>query len=231
MRAWLALGHAGADFEISTAHLPHMDKQSAEDGHLTDAVNDLPERRQMGSVTGLFPVLWVDGAPIHEALAICEWVAEAYPEANLWPADALARAQARAACCEMASGFSNIRGDLSCHPFARVPGYVIRPETQREIDRVFEIWQTQLERHGGPYLAGDFGILDCMYYPMLTRFRTYGVELPETLEHYAGTLEGTPLVKELQAIGRAAPRIAVYDAYVVSLGGEPDAALTAPAGH
>ena len=34
-------------------------------------------------MTGLFPVLWVDGTPIHESLAICEWAAEVYPNAGL----------------------------------------------------------------------------------------------------------------------------------------------------
>lgn len=228
MRAWLALRHAGVCFITRTAELPDMQAQAqTPGGALTSIVPDLSARRRKGSVTGLFPVLRVDGVPIHEALAICEWVAETYPAAGLWPDDALSRAQARSVCCEMASGFPNIRATLSCHPFARVPGFTPNPEARREIDRVFEIWRDLLERHGGPFLTGRFGVPDCMYYPMVTRFRTYGVTLPADLEAYARHLEASTAVQALVAEGRQAPRIPAYDDYVRGLGGDPDAALAA----
>lgn len=226
MRAWLALSHAGAAFRTRTAELPEMRRQArSADGAVVSTVTDLDARRGLGSVTGLFPVLWVDGAPIHEALAICEWTAEAYPAAGLWPADPLQRAQARSVSSEMASGFSHLRAELSCHLFARVPGFVPQPATRREIDRVFEIWQTQLDRLGGPFLTGAFGIVDCMYFPVLSRFRTYAIELPSGLEDYARRLEASPPVRALMASARQAPRIEVYDDYVSRLGGDPDAAL------
>lgn len=226
MRPWLALTHAGIPFDTRTAELAEMRRQTRNDsGQLEAVVTDLGTRRRMGSVTGLFPVLWVDGEPIHEALAICEWVADTHPEAGLWPDHPLARARDRAVCCEMASGFPNLRADLSCHLFARVPNMALRPETRRDIERVFEIWETQLDRHGGPFLGGRFGIVDCMYYPVLTRFRSYRVDLPADLERYARTMEDSPAVRALHAEARSAPRIDVYDDYVRGLGGDPDAAL------
>ena len=45
-----------------------------------------------------------------------------------------------------------------------------------DIDRVFEIWNEKLEASGGPFLFGRFSIADAMYFPVLTRFRTYGVD-------------------------------------------------------
>lgn len=93
------------------------------------------------------------------------------------------------------------------------------------MQRVFEIWRTLLERHGGPFLTGAFGIADCMYYPMLTRFRTYDVALPAELEAYARTLEAFGPVRELVTTGRGAPRIASYDDYIRSLNGDPEAGL------
>lgn len=226
MRPWLALTHVGARFDVQTAELPEMQRQHRSgSGGMEAVVTDLSRRRDMGSVTGLFPVLRVDGRPIHESLAICEWVAESWPEAGLWPDDPLDRAQARALCCEMLSGFANLRADLSCHLFARVPPAAPRPETQRDVDRIHEIWRDQLNRHGGPFLGGRFGVLDCMYYPVLSRFRTYAVELPEDLEPYATALESSAPVRALIAVARGAPRIPVYDAYVRERGGDPDAAL------
>ena len=69
----------------------------------------LADRRKLGSVRGLFPVLRVGDTPIHESLAICEYVADAFPDARLWPAEPLQRAGARAICTEMVSGFCTSR--------------------------------------------------------------------------------------------------------------------------
>ena len=66
MRAWLALQHAGAQFKTTTIALPHMTRRADE----PEQPLSLAERRKLGSVTGSFPVLHVDGVPIHEALAI-----------------------------------------------------------------------------------------------------------------------------------------------------------------
>ena len=74
MRPWLALKHAGAKFETETVELADFGTPNAP---------PLAERRKLGSVRGLFPVLRVDGVPIHESLAICEYAAEALPQAAL----------------------------------------------------------------------------------------------------------------------------------------------------
>lgn len=217
MRPWLALTHAGAKFETETVELPHMQ------GHAEQT--PLAERRAKGSVRGLFPVLRVDGTPIHESLAICEYVADTYPTANLWPADALRRAEARAICAEMVSGFTGMRGELSSHLFGRVRGFKPGAAAQTDIDRVLEIWNEKLERSGGPFLFGGFSIADAMYFPVLGRFRTYGVELPASLAPYGQALETHPAVRALIEVARTAPRIPVYDDALRQRGGEPDAAL------
>lgn len=40
---------------------------------------------------------------------ICEYLADRYPEQNLWPSDVFARARARSLCAEMYSGFTDLR--------------------------------------------------------------------------------------------------------------------------
>jgi glutathione S-transferase len=217
MRPWLALTHAGAEFELETVALPHMQKQTED--------TSLAQRRAMGSVRGLFPVLRVDGTPIHESLAICEYVAETYPASGLWPVDPVRRAEARAICSEMVSGFTSMRGEMSCHLFGRVPQFKPGAATQADIARVFEIWGDKLSRSGGPFLFGRFSVADAMYYPVLTRFRTYGVELPPALVPYAGALDAHAAVRALVELASAAPRILVYDDYLRRLDGDPDGAL------
>ena len=227
MRPWLALKHAGANVSVETVETD-LSKRNPNDP--TDAASEktgekLAERRKAGSVTGLFPVLHVGDTAIHESLAICEWTNEAFPAAHLWPAESLARAWARAISCEMLSGFANIRTHLSCHLFGRVPSMTLDAATKAEVARVFELWEDALQRSGGPFLFGHFSIADCLYYPMRSRFRTYGVALPPNLQAYAEALDDAPAVRALIEVARNAPRIPVYDEYLRSVGGEPDAAL------
>jgi glutathione S-transferase len=227
MRPWLALAHADAEFETETAEL-HLGKQNPSapgDATDADAAQELRLRRSKGSVTGLFPVLYVNGVPIHESLAICEWVNEAYPDARLMPESALGRARVRAISCEMLGGFAHLRNHMSCHLFGRVPSFQPDAATRRDIARVFEIWAEALDRSGGPFLFGRFGIADAMYFPVRTRLRTYGVPVPDGLVSYVAALDSLPAVARLEAVARTAPGIPAYDDYIRSLGGDPIAAL------
>jgi glutathione S-transferase len=209
MRPWLALRHAEADFVTETADI-ELGKRApidAQDAMEEKSGEALAARRKLGSVTGLFPVLSANGVDIHESLAICEWANDAFPQAKLWPEQALDRARARAVSCEMLSGFANIRTHLSCHLFGRTKEpLALDAATLLEVLRVFEIWKDALARSGGPYLFGRFSIADCMYYPMRTRFRSYGVAIPRELDSYVETLDATPAVRALEEVARKAPR-------------------------
>ncbi len=211
MRPWLTLTHAGAEFETTTVRLESFETTT------------LAERRALGSVAGLFPVLRVNGVPIHESLAISEYAAESFPNAALWPEDAVARARARAICCELVGGFPAMRAELACHVFARAPKLVPSDAARANIDRVFEIWRECLETSGGPFLFGAETIADFFYFPVLTRFRTYAIEIPGPLEAYAAKLEAVPAVTALLETARSAPGTQVYDDYIRKLGGDIEA--------
>lgn len=228
IRPWLVLQHAGASFETETAEV-ELGRQSlatGDDAALAKLARDkVEQRRKQGSVAGLFPVLHVDGVPIHESLAICEYVNEAFPAAQLWPEAVLARARARAISTEMATSFANMRMNMSCHLFGRVPSFRPNGATQRDVDRVFEIWREALERSGGPFLFGRFSIADAMFFPVRTRLRTYGVAVAGDLASYVRALDELPAVRALHEVARSAPAVPAYDAYLRSLGGDPNAAL------
>jgi len=218
MRPWLVLTHAGAPFATSSVELEFMRGQSA-------GTDSLASRRALGSVHGLFPVLRVDGTQIHESLAICEFLAEECPDAPLWPRERMQRARARAYSAEMHSGFGHLRNEMPCHMFARVPKFEPSEGARQDIARIFEIWQACLARWGGPFLFGEFGIVDAMYYPVLTRLRSYGVEIPAGLDAYGAALDALPAVAQLVEVAAREPRVPIYDEYVSALGGDPDAAL------
>lgn len=225
IRALITLWHAGADPEVKTveldlAHQGMPETIADHDAYVRDAADRLAARRALGSVTGSYPVLSVDGVQVHETLAISEWAAERYPDAGLWPADPLQRARARSLSTEMATGFANLRTHMSCHPFARVPGFRPDGPTRVEIARVCELLDTELQTSSGPFLFGDFGIVDAMYFVVLMRFETYGIALPPRIATYADALHGLPAVARWRQLAADAPRIPVYDAYIERIGGQ-----------
>jgi glutathione S-transferase len=114
---------------------------------------------------------------------------------------------------------------MSCHLFGRVPSYTPNAATRRDIDRIFESWREALDRSGGPFLFGRFSIADAMYFPVRTRFRTYGVAIPRDLVAYVDAIDELPAVRALHDVARSAPAIPTYDAHLRSLGGDPEAGL------
>lgn len=162
LRPWLALRRTGAPFTETLVQLREVE---------TSTVEILKH-----SPSGLVPVLKDGDLTVWDSLAICEYLAERFPDAKLWPADPADRALARAAASEMHSGFASLRGecpmDLSLRTVAE-----LSPATQANIRRIVALWSGLLERSGGPFLLGDWGIVDAFFTPVATRFRGYGVHL------------------------------------------------------
>ena len=164
MRPWLALKRTGAPFSETMIALRQ--------GQATaDAI------AAAGSPSGFIPLLKDNGLVIHDSLAICEYLAERFPQARLWPADTAARALGRAAAAEMHSGFGPLRKEL---PMALGETLQVEPseEAAANIRRVVCLWNSLLKRFGGPFLLGaDWSITDAYYTPVATRFVTYDVDL------------------------------------------------------
>jgi glutathione S-transferase len=198
IRPWLALKHAGLAF------LTHDIGLKTQEGW--------KDRILSFSGAGQVPIL-IDGSlSIHESLAICEYVAELAPGAQLWPADPKLRARGRAISCEMHSGFSSLRNAMSMNLRARARVTPKSPEIERDLARIFDIWHASLSSSGGPFLLGELSIADCMYFPVASRFRTYGVALPVDAQAYSEALFALPFVKELEELARTSPAIPEYDA-------------------
>jgi glutathione S-transferase len=202
-RAWLALTQVGAEFD------------SYRIGLFVD--EDWREQVEAYSGAGMVPVL-VDGElVIHESLAICEYLNELFPEAGLWPDDRGERAQARAFSSEMASGFRALRSHCPMNYRGRAQGFEPDEETARDIARVVEIFEDCRKRaKGGPFLFGRFGIVDCMYMPVVSRLRTYGIALEGAAADYAASMWEQPAVKAWAAVAQDSPAVPHYDAMLGS---------------
>jgi glutathione S-transferase len=147
------------------------------------------------SASGRVPVLLAGEMTIWDSLAICEYLAEQFPDKHLWPQDVAARALARSVVAEMHSGFADLRTAMTMNIKARLPGRGRTPGAQADIGRICEIWEECLSRFGHhQFLFGDFSIADAFFAPVVTRFRTYGVALAPALQAYCERVLAHPAV-------------------------------------
>jgi glutathione S-transferase len=171
LRPWLLMKEAGIEFD--------------EHRIVLDTPTTAQEIAEF-SAAGRVPVLKLGDETIWDSLAICETVAERWPEKQLWPEDPVERAFARSISAEMHAGFPNLR---ECMPMnCRAMGRKVQlpDELGRDIDRVIAIWSDCHRHYGdrGGWLFGRFSVADAMYAPVVLRLRTYGINLPESAGFY-----------------------------------------------
>ena len=164
LRPWLALKRTGAAFEETVIAL-RQDEGRTEAAILRH------------SPTGLVPALKDGDLTVWDSLAICEYLAEKFPQAKLWPADPALRALARAAAAEMHSGFQSLRGECPMALEAEPRVVALSEATQKNIRRIVGLWSSLLARSGGPFLAGEWSIADAFFTPVAARFRHYQIDL------------------------------------------------------
>jgi glutathione S-transferase len=159
------------------------------------------------SSAGKVPVLHHGAVTVWESLAICEYLAETFPDSGLWPADKTARATARAVATEMHNGFLPLRRHLPMNIHRAPSPRDIPPEIQADIDRVTAIWRDCRARFGagGDCLFGRFTIADAMYAPVVSRFRGYCVKLGPVEDAYCSTIMALPGMQEWIAAAQAEP--------------------------
>lgn len=157
------------------------------------------------SPSGLVPALKHGPLTIWDSLAIAEYLAEQFPEKELWPRDVEARAIARSVSAEMHSGFINMRTHMNMNCRGHFPGKGMTPEVEKDIRRIQHIWQDCRSRFGkgGEFLFGKFSIADAMYAPVTSRFVTYAVPLSPLVQAYVHTLQGLPAMQEWLAAAKA----------------------------
>ncbi len=171
LRPWLLLAEHGVAFEEVRIPLD------------TEKTQDLIAAH---SRAGKVPVLHDGDLAVWDSLAICEYVSERYLNGGGWPADAAARAEARASAAEMHSGFFELRARMPMNCRATGRRVVMTPGLERDVNRIIDLWTTLRDRYAsqGPWLFGVFSIADCMYAPVVSRFHTYGVPVPDACDAY-----------------------------------------------
>ncbi|HEY1638427.1 MAG TPA: glutathione S-transferase [Rhizomicrobium sp.] len=194
LRPYLALRAVGVPFEEEV--IPLRRHSSSEDVQRRSPSGRVPLLKI--AENGRERVVW-------DSLAICETLAERHPEAKLWPDDPWVRAEARSYAAEMHSGFPDLREQMSMEFVRKLPLPELRETTKAQIARIISAWADALEQHGrdGGFLFGHFSVADCMYAPVVSRFRTYAVTLPEIVQAYCERIWALPAMREWEKAAQA----------------------------
>ena len=186
MRPWVLLKQSGIPFEEV---MVRFDSFSA----------DSQFKKRLGPVSpaGKVPVLVDDGFPIWDSLAIAEYLAEKFPDRQLWPRDAKARARARSVSAEMHAGFPNLRAACGMNieaDLAQIGALIWRdkPAVRKDVARLIEMWSELLDTHKGPMLFGDFSIADAMYAPVVMRLTRFALPVPAPIAGYLQRVQELP---------------------------------------
>ncbi len=197
LRPWLLLRQAGIPFEEVLVRFDSF-----------DAGSQFKQTLAALTPTGKVPVLQDGGLLIWDTLAIAEYLAEQFPEKQLWPADKAARARARSVCAEMHAGFTALRSHCPQNIEAPLPeaGALVwrdQPAVRADVARLVAMWRELLAQHGGPLLFGGFSIADAYYAPVGMRLKTYGLPVPADIAAYIERVAALPAMAQWIAEARA----------------------------
>src|SRR5690606_11517129 len=198
LRAWFLLKEAGIGFDEVRIPL-YTPEFSERIGSIS------PARKVL--------VLELDGHPVWESLAIAETVAERWPERKLWPQDPYRRAHARSLCTEMHAGFMALREAMPMNCRAMGRKVTLTDPITTDINRIFALWADCHLRHGGGegWLFDEFSIADAMYAPVVLRFRTYGIDLPESAAGYPARVMKSKAIQEWLAASESETEVVEAD--------------------
>lgn len=186
LRPWLLMRHAEIPFAEEKIRLRGSDTR---------------ERILAHSPSGLVPALKTPHGVIWDSLAIAEYLNEQHRDKSLWPEDTAARALARAVSAEMHSGFTALRQAMPMDFVNRVVSKALDDATAADIERIVQIWAQcrSVHRRDGPFLFGRFSIADAMYAPVVSRFRTYCVNVDSSAGEYMEAVWSLPAIQEWEA--------------------------------
>ncbi len=178
MRTWVLLRQADIAFEEVKVRFDSFDT----DSRFKTTVNAL-------TPTGKVPLLIDGDLVVWDTLAIAEYLAEQFPDKQLWPSDRASRARARSICAEMHAGFAGLRKHCPMNIDASLndAGALIwrdNATVRSDVNRLVSMWQELLDTHGGPMLFGSFSIADAYFAPICTRLKTYALPVPAGITAY-----------------------------------------------
>ncbi len=208
MGPWVLMKQAGIAFNEQLVR--------NDDPENVDVKNALRAVTPLGKLPVLVDPSLGSNPSIWDSLAMCEYLAEVHPELNLWPANRTARARARSLCAEMHAGFSELRSLCPMNIEVRLPTIGERLIHSNnafcdDLNRLVNMWQTQLKLSGGPMLFGEFTIADAYFVSMCMRIRTYALPVSPPVQAYISRIIALPSVAEWMAKAEREANFLIYE--------------------
>ncbi|MEQ5184647.1 glutathione S-transferase family protein [Providencia rettgeri] len=158
------------------------------------------------SPSGLVPCLIDGDKTIWDSLAICEYVAEDFPQ--VWPTEKSARAWARCASAEMHAGFTALRQQCPMNVTRNEALTEISHELQGNLNRIQQLWQEGFDKFEGPWLAGKhFTAVDAFFAPVAFRIQSYQLKVNEHAQQWIERIIALPAMQEWKRAAEIEPSI------------------------
>jgi glutathione S-transferase len=144
--------------------------------------------------TGKVPLLRDGEFVVWDSLAIVEYLAEKFPDRNVWPKAPQARARARSLCAEMHSGFQGLRQacPTNFRRARRAAPLPLEEAAQADLARIQAIFTETPAQFGGPFLFGAFSAADAFFAPVASRLDTYALPLEPPSRAYCDAVLALP---------------------------------------
>ena len=187
LRGWLAAKQSGLPFEEVLVPLYDDDWESRK------AQPDLAPSQ------GKVPTLWDGDIPVWDSIAIIDYLDARSGGTRFWPRDKAALALARSMAAEMHAGYQALRQQCSMNVRRVFPVRPPSPEVAADTARIAALWRAARTRFGsgaGDYLFGAFGAADIMFAPVVTRFVTYSIPVPDDARAYMDAVLAHPFMVE-----------------------------------
>src|SRR5262245_27595103 len=155
LRPWIAMKQLEVPFEETVIRLRQPDTKAN--------IRALARSEKVPCLHHGRRVIW-------ESIAILEYLAELFPDAQLWPKDPDARALARSMSAEMHAGFLELRQQWGMNLRRKKALKPLEGPARDQAKRIEDYWRRMRTSHGGggPFLFGHFTAADAMYAPIVT---------------------------------------------------------------
>lgn len=190
MRPWVLMRQSGISFEEVTLRFDSF------------APNSSFKLQTLAlAPTGKVPLLADESLVIWDSLAICEYLAERFPDKHLWPQTVAQRARARSLVAQMHSGFGALRSFCPMNIEAQLQETGARlwaehADLRSDVQQLEELWTPLLTAASGPMLFGQFSIADAFFAPVCMRLNSYGLPTSTVVRDYVQRVTQLPSTQE-----------------------------------
>ena len=199
-RAWLSLRELGVEFEerVVDIRTPQRFENLQRIGEISPSAS--------------VPVLIDGNSVIFDSLAIMEYANE-IGTGSLLPSDPLLKARVRSFLSWQHAGLSGLCPRLSFESAFYPDKRDMTTDEQMDADRLFSIWENELESSSGSYLCGALSLADLVFVPTVIRIYAHSPQIGTwpLAQQWIKRLLARESVEEWMSTARSLPPVILED--------------------